>query len=195
MSAIVYIPNHADLAQARLPTQYVDKPNITALVRIFGDRAQGLENVLYDLISSGGVVSGHDSLLDQIGDVVGQLRNGLSDADYKLRLFAKIGQNVSKGTPEDVIRIFKLLMQADRVYYNPLFPAAFSLTAIGGTPLGTMTDIKNAMNSSRIGGVSIDLFASAGSIAFSFSDDPDPNGQGFGDYNDGTVGGVLAQVL
>lgn len=192
---IAYIPDHADLAEARLPQQYMGKAKLTALARLLGSQVQDVEDIVFDMIDNGGILDGYDSLLDQIGDVVGQLRQGLSDADYKLRLIAKIGQNVSDGTTETLIRIFKILMQADKVYFNEIFPAGFSLEAINATPLGSIDEIKAALNASRLGGVGIDFFATAPTVAFSFSDDPDLNGEGFGDSTDASVGGTLAQVI
>lgn len=196
MSQVVtHITDHESQAIARLPQQYVGKPNITAMATIFGDRHQTLEDVFWDMLSNGGLANSHDTMLDQIGEIVGQPRNGMTDVLYRVRIAAKIGQNVSKGTAEDVIKIFKILMQADRVYYRPNYPAGFTLTAIGGTPLGSMSDIKAAMNASRMGGVSIDLYTTTESVAFSFSDDPDPAGQGFGTVADSSVGGSFATIL
>lgn len=192
---IAHITDHADQAEARLPEQYKGQPNIVASVRLDGDRAQTLEDIFYDMLVNGSILNQHDSLLDQTGDVVVQPREGLSDDDYKVRIFAKIAENVSKATAEELIRIYKVLMQADRVYFNPVYPAGFSITAIGGTPLGAVAEIKTALTASRMAGVSIEFFASVDSVSFSFSDDPDPNGQGFGDSSDASVGGYLAQVL
>lgn len=192
---ITHIVDHEAQAVARLPQQYVGKPNISAMATIFGDRYQTVEDVFWDMYSNGSLANAHDTMLDQIGEIVGQPRNGMADPLYRIRIAARIGQNVSKGTAEDVIKIFKILMQADRVYYRPDYPAGFILTAIGGTPLGSMSDIKNAMNSSRMGGVSINLYTTTASVAFSFSDDPDPAGQGFGTVADSTVGGSFATIL
>lgn len=195
MITLTKIENHADLAEGRLLEQYKGKPNIVASVRMDGDRYQVLEDIGFDIFENGSITKGHDAILDQEGTIVDQPRNGLDDDLYKIRLIAKVGQNTSKGTPEDLINIFKNLMQADLVYYAPLYPAGMTLTAIGGSPLGTIDDVKQAILASLTGGVSIDLFTSANSISFSFFGDPDPNGQGFGDYNDNTVGGFLAEVL
>lgn len=233
---IVKILNHADEAEARLPIQYREKPKLTALVRISGSRAQVFEDILYDMLSNGSVTSAHASLLDQIGDVVGVKRNGLTDSEYKGYLLAKIAENVSKGTAETMIALYKALMRAARVYYRPVYPASFSLTAIGSQPIGStpavpfsfsddpdpdgegfgdynngdiggdfasangfsaaaIAVIKAALNSSRIAGVSIDYFASVDPVSFSFSDDPDPSGMGFGDSGDDSIGGSLAEII
>lgn len=195
MIQLTQITDHADQAEARLLQQYKGKTNIIAGVRMFADEIQELENIGFDIFENGSISKGHDAILDQEGTIVNQARNGLDDDIYKLRLIAKVGENTSRGTPENLIQIFKTLMQADLVYYRPNYPAGMTLTAIGGTPFGSIDDVKQAISASLMGGVSVDLFTSTDAISFSFFGDPDPNGQGFGDFNDGTVGGYLAEVL
>lgn len=195
MSEIVKITTHGDDAVDRLPTQYREKTGMEALARLSGDQAQAIEDALYEMIEDGSIGAGHDYLLDQIGDVVGQPRFGRADDTYKIRILAKIGQNVSRGTGENLIAIFKALMGAERVYFNPLYPAGFYLTAIGGTPVGTIAEVRAALEQSHTGGVKLRWIESAPSVSFSFLDDPDPNGQGFGDLNDLAVGGTLATIL
>lgn len=195
MSEIVKIETHADDAEGRLPEQYKGLPKMVALTRIFGDQAQELEDAFYDILTKGSLSLAFGVLLDQIGDIVDQPRNGLDDASYKVRLIAKIGQNVSNGTAEELVFIYQTLMQADRVYYNPLYPASASLTAIGVDPVGTADEIRAALDLSHVGGVSLDYLASVDAISFSFFGDPDPNGEGFGDSTDAAVGGTLATLI
>lgn len=195
MSEIVHVTDHADEAEAQLPEQYKGLPNLVALARLPGDQYQDLEDVFWDLLSNGSIALAHDGLLDQIGDIVGQPRMNLSDADYRTRIYIKIAENVSRGTVEDLIRIFKALMQADKVWYRPVYPAGFSLTAINGTPLGSLSDIYAALNTSRLAGVNLNFLALAPTDSFSFFEDPDPDGLGFGDADDGSIGGTLAEIL
>lgn len=195
MSSITKITTHEADALDRLPEQYRDRPKMQALVSIMGARSQELEDAFFDIIQNGSLAEASGPVLDQIGDIVGQPRQGRNDQKYRVRLFAKIGQNVSKGTGEDLIAIFKALMQADRVYYNPLYPAGAYLTAIGTDPVGTIEEIRAALEASHSGGVSINYFVVVEAASFSFLDDPDPSGQGFGDYNDADVGGTFATIF
>lgn len=191
----VKIITHSDDAFDRLPEQYRDNPRMVAYARIFGAQAQDLEDAFYDILENAGLAAAFGPILDQIGEIVGQPRNGLIDQKYRVRIFAKIGQNVSKGTAEDLIAIFKALMQADRVYYNDLFPAGAYLTAIGTDPVGTIAEIRDALENSKPAGVKMAYFLSVDANSFSFLDDPDPSGLGFGDSTDPLVGGVLATIL
>lgn len=195
MSELVKITTHVDDAIERLPEQYRGKPKLEALLRGYAERTQTLEDVMFEVLRSGALVNAYGAILDQIGDIVDQPRGGRNDAKYKLRIVAKIGQNLSRGTAEDLIQIFKTLMQADRIHYTPSFPAGLNLTAIGVDPVGTTDEVKAAMEFSHAGGVAINLYSVVDSISFSFQGDPDPNAQGFGDYNDSSVGGALATIF
>lgn len=199
MSSLAYIPNHAERAVGRLPIQYVGQPNLTALATISGEAVQPIEDSLFDMIENGSIALGHDSLLDQDGDLLVQPRFGLADPDYRVELYAKVFENESGGTPEELISIYKLLMQARMVYYQRLSAVGdargMSFTAVGGTPIGSLDNIKAGMIRSLTAGTHISYFAEAEDVAFSFAGDPDPNGQGFGDYNDASVGGTLAWIF
>jgi hypothetical protein len=195
MASLVKTTTHASDALDRLPEQYRAQPKIASLISISAARSQELEDALYDLLSKGSLSDAEGPILDQLGEIVGIARSGYEDAKYKIRILAKIGQNISNGLPEDLISIFKLLMQADRVYYSPLYPAAAYLTAIGTDPVGTIEEIRAALEDSHAGGVSIDYFVVVDAASFSFLADPDPSGQGFGDVDDAEVGGTLATLF
>lgn len=195
MSILAKTTTHAADAQARLPEQYRGKPKLLALIAAVGARSQVLEDALYDLLTNGSLSSAVGATLDQLGDIVGQERGSRTDAKYKIRILAKIGQNISRGTAEDLIQIFKQLMQANLVYFNPDYPAGATLTAVGSDPVGSTSEIRDAMDQSHAGGVAITYFFTTPSVAFSFADDPDPAGQGFGDYNDASVGGTFATTF
>jgi hypothetical protein len=195
MSVIQKITTHEEDALDRFPEQYREQPNLAALASIAGTRAQTIEDLLYEIQSTGSIADSYSAFLDQIGEIVGVARGGFDDVSYRLRIIAKIGQNVSEGTGENLIAIFKTLMRASKVYFTPLYPAGAYMTAVGADPLGSIDDVKKAMDFSHTGGVSLEYFISAAAAAFSFLDDPDPSGLGFGDSTDGSVGGSFASIL
>ncbi len=121
----------------------------------------------------------------------------MNDDEYRVVLLAKVAQNISQGTAEDVMQVYQLLMRASYVEYfeNPLLPATFQLTAVGSTPIGNIDDIKRAVAKSKLGGVRIELLQTIPGAPFGFLDDPDPNVRGFGDLNDASVGGVLNTII
>lgn len=195
ITPLTEITTHVEDALGRLLEQYKGKARFEAIVTQFGLRTQTLESVFAALFNERSLTASVGAQLDGLGQIVDQPRNGLTDEIYRIRLFAKIAQNVSKSTPEDLIGIFKLLMQANKVYYYEVYPAAVYMTAIGGTPIGDTSEIRKAVNDSRAGGVSIDLLSTADDNAFSFLEDPDPDGRGFGVLSDPDEGGFFARLL
>lgn len=121
--AVTPITTHAADAKARLLQQFKDKANIEALldainveVQRYEDEVMDLSDVL-DIDLMGGVN------LDNIGKIVGQPREGRSDADYRVAIRAKIGVNYSSGTPDEVIASFERITGSTDVTYAEDYPA------------------------------------------------------------------------
>jgi hypothetical protein len=79
------------------------------LVQALAGPAQDIENALQQLLTQRAVSTAVGSQLDLLGRVVGQLRLGLDDTDYRRYLQARIATNNSTGTFEDMIKIAVLL--------------------------------------------------------------------------------------
>lgn len=186
---ITLITDHVEQAKARLRELYKRQPNIEAILTAFVDEIQALEEAIFGISSMTSIYDSIGEQLDMLGRLLDLGREGFDDEQYRIRLLAKIAQNVSKGTPEDVINVFKLLMRARYVQLEEVFPASMNLTAIGANQIGDIADIKDAVKESALAGVSIDIFAVVSNIPFVFLDDPDPLGEGFGDTGDPLVGG------
>ena len=65
--------------------------------------------------------------LDNIGEIVGETRQGRDDAEYLIALQARIKLNTSSGTIEDVIGVMALVAPLFTVVTTELFPASFSI--------------------------------------------------------------------
>lgn len=64
-----------------------------------------IESALWQLLTQRSISTAVGSQLDAIGKLVGQARNGLSDADYARYINARIATNNSKGRVEDLITV------------------------------------------------------------------------------------------
>lgn len=192
---VTEISNHKEVALARLREQYKDLPNLEALLVPMLIQIQELETVFIDLRDKRSIYDSVGAQLDAWGVVLNRARNGLSDSDYRLVLLGEVAVNVSKGTPEDMIQVFRIFTQPTYVSLNEIFPAKLQLTSVGGVPIGSVDDIKDAVRRACPAGVAIDLFTTAPGNPFVFLGDPDPNGRGFGDANDPSVGGFLVSIF
>jgi hypothetical protein len=112
--------DHVTAAIDRLPLQFTGKPNIEALVRILVEPAQDLEDVFWTLVYertlAKAVELGLDSVIDLIGKLVGEARQGRTNADYARFINARIASRRSNGLPEEVITVVKLVINDPGAY-------------------------------------------------------------------------------
>lgn len=191
--AINYINDHINQALRRLITQYKESPNIISLLNVFVQQIQDLEDTFFQLLQERSLFSAVGVQLDKLGTTLDQGRMGLSDDDYRVLLLIKISEINSEGTPEDLISIFKNIMRAQSVMYGEIYPAGFFMTAIDADPFSI--DIAAAIMGAKPAGVELYYLAQVVSPSFSFFDDPDPLGAGFGDTGDPDVGGWFSTLI
>ena len=143
--AVTRIDNHVDLALARLLYQYRILPErysldlpvtgktiqtsvIGALLAAIVDQLQHVENELFAVDNGRMYFDGTGSpaegaQLDGIGQLVGIERNGMTDTAYRMFITAKIAQNNSSGTIEEIIYLVRLLFRAAIIRMTESYPA------------------------------------------------------------------------
>ena len=126
---ITQILTHSDDAKNRLLGEYSETIIFSGLIAILGDRAQDLEDNLWKLYSERQIDTAIGAQLDQIGEIVGRKRGGLSDADYRKMLYGQIGINTSKASWENVTAVFSFLIGGGVVRVSPIYPAHVLLFA------------------------------------------------------------------
>jgi hypothetical protein len=193
---IIKITDHVEAAKKRLLHQYKDSPRILMLIEILlGRQVQDLEDAAWQFYGRLDIDSAIGVQLDRIGAIVGLSRSGWDDALYRSLLKAKIGKNVSHGTIEDVIGVWRLLARAGSVQVVETYPAQIDLysdTPIDGSLAGF---VRALMQKVVAAGVRVDFLAIIFSSTNAFGFDPDdPDVNGFGDYNDSQIGGELAYI-
>lgn len=167
--------------------QYRDKPRICARLNMFADQLKEIDDdckiELLSIDDSFGVQ------LDNIGVIVDALRNGLSDADYKLLLKAQIIINHSCGEPESIIKLITTYTKCELVIYTEPAPAYIHVTICN--PETVPIDLIGTIKRCKLGGVKIDV--DIGDIEdnlFRFDE-----GKGFSEYDGSYIGGTFAEVL
>lgn len=110
--ALAHVLDHVAQAQARLLTQYKDKPLFLGLVAALAGRAQVMEDALWQLLTQRSLTTAVGAQLDGIGKIVGLARaavpGGTDDTVYRLWLRAEILVNLSNGTIPDLDAIIAL---------------------------------------------------------------------------------------
>lgn len=193
---ITEINNHADLAKRRVLEQFKGSPRLLGMLDGLCINIQELENVFFDIKDNLSIFNSTGVNLDIWGDILNQPRNGLSDdTEYRIVLLAKIAQNVSQGTAEELIALLTLLTNPTKIIYSELQPAELVMTILSPTPIGSYELIRSVMQKAKAAGVKFNVLVVASEHPFSFAEDPDIDGRGFGDINDPDVGGNFSAIV
>ena len=119
---------HVDQGYERLLEVFKDKPNIKAMIEIYFEQHDDLEKAILEVLNSrhfSEINTVIGAQLDVIGELVGQDRNGQSDADYRKSLQFRVGVNTSNSTPAYILNLLKTVTESTRVRYFPYYPAAY----------------------------------------------------------------------
>jgi hypothetical protein len=129
--ALVHTTDHLAQALNRLAQQYRDKPDIVAWLTVLCSQVQDLEDVFWTLQPQNdtGIATATGYLLDVIGRIVGEPRgSSADDAEYRLRLLARVRSNFSSGSTESVYAVFRALLgSSPSLAVSSGWPAAFTL--------------------------------------------------------------------
>lgn len=192
------ITTHTADAINRLILQYKNADNIKGIITVFANEIQELENVTHAMFLNRTIDNATGEVLDQIGLIVGQLRQGTSDNVYRVRIKFRIGVNISNGTVNEVATLFKLITSSTEVRVLNLDNATIEIQYAPALDPEIETFVFNNMQDVVAGGVQIGAFTetdlddgfvlgSATGGVFS--------GKGLGDLNDANIGGELASIV
>ena len=191
------ITTHRQDAINRLITQYQGQPKFEGFIDALAEQIQILEDESIntnDLVLNINTAEG--AQLDAIGVIVDVARNGLSDADYRVQIFIKIGKNTSQGGAEKLISIFTLTTNTAWVRYVNLGHG--EVTLIGTDDLGTREAINTLIESLEeviAGGARIASIICADEFDSFAYEDTNALVTGLGYSNDtGTNNGLYAEI-
>jgi hypothetical protein len=102
--------SYVTLGQSRFTSRFTQAsaPNLWALAAVYLQEFQNVENAAFGVIYGRLLPYAVGVTLDELGDLVGQLREGLSDIQYRIAIGLKILANASSGTPEDELAIARI---------------------------------------------------------------------------------------
>jgi hypothetical protein len=103
---------------ARLTSSFITKPNIRAMLAIYLQPFQDIENALFQVLTMRflGTATLYalpetNPVLDAIGGIIGQPRNGMSDASYQSAIYLRIAVNRSNGRTANWAQFGQILLQ------------------------------------------------------------------------------------
>lgn len=124
--ALSHETDHASAAAARGVQRLKSNDAWLAFIALFVKPVQTLEDALWQLWTTQWL-NGSNYQLEQVGELLDETRDGDNDLVYLARLRAKIRVLRSSGGPLDLLKIFKLLVPSNTIYFSLLGGAAYIL--------------------------------------------------------------------
>ncbi len=169
-----YEPNHVGIMLARMPSQFRDKPRIRALIQALALGVQCLEDDMFGVLISTPLDVATGDALNQWGALVGEPRGGLTDEDYRVFIDARVLVNISEGTPDELIEIFRRITAPQiSIRYVQLPKATFGIWVFRDAPMGDnrARRVASMMRDAKPGGVEMILVEEVSGY-FGFNGDP-----------------------
>lgn len=147
----VYIQDHAGELLRDTPWQFRQKADVFANALWSGISAgvQALEDDFFDLLVQTGFNTAAGFALEQWGSIVGEQREGLSDAEYRLIIRGRLFARACGGTLEEIIQIASATSDGQSTVDE--YPVAIIITVLTDVPL----NVRFARRLRRVLGVSI----------------------------------------
>lgn len=165
-----HITNHVALAQGRSAERLKDKPRWLSLVKVFAARVQDLEDALWQLFVDRTKDNATGAMLDIIGRIVGQNRNGYGDDDYRVFINARILANRSSGSIPEVLAVLRTLIPLpSALTLIEEGPASFVVRVGGVQTYAYMAFVATFLRSARAAGVNGILEFSMSAAADNFT--------------------------
>lgn len=123
---------HVTEAKAKFTSMFRDRRVISALIQSFVKPLQTLENVLWDVINKRNLENATGKLLDILGALVGQPRDGRSDDEYREAIRLRILILRSTGRIPDLLKIIETAAPGSAYRDTP--PACFEVVTSSTGP-------------------------------------------------------------
>lgn len=138
-----------------LITQYYHSSNLKSVLETIGDEVQVIENISHSMYINRMLEDAIGIQLDRLGGIVGRVRDGLSDSDYRIRIKAKIAENNSEGTRPEILALCRLLLP-DSIPVIQESIASYIITFVSDSIYsGNWSDIQEALTNATVSGVGV----------------------------------------
>ena len=185
MNQVEKIPDHPARALDNVYAQFQSSPNITAAIQAAAVGVQYFEDLCYSYITSSRLDLARGWLLDQWGELVGEIRAGLTDEEYRTIIEAKVAAvTLNEESLGAIAEVYKIAMRPCAVEGEEIFPGQSDLYALRDLPISDalLPRVVSVMEIVRPAGKNLVLTEVTRGY-FSFEGDPDTNGyspEGFG---------------
>jgi len=183
-----------------LPIYDLRQPLFQALLATYLTEVQTLENAYWDLYIGTMLPAAAGDALDMLGGLVGEPRQGRTDAEYRLWITARTRLLQSNGTPPDLLALARAVLPAAvTTRLLEFYPGTITVELIGPVDLKTAGQLGAMYKQAKAAGVRIETISSVvdPGLVFTLGDAalaPELDVQRGTSDVDQLVGGVLASV-
>jgi hypothetical protein len=191
--ALVHTTTHVEEAPSFFLEQYQQKPLLKAWLLSYVRRCQELDDAAFDVAMKRIIDNAEGAQLDALGRLVGETRKGKADVLYRVYLYARIRINWSRGKPDDIIAVLRIVEAAlFRLRWAGPDLIDVEYREAPATSGFVLFDLANL---ARMAGVRINVIVPTSSErGFRFGSRSSPTlneDRGFGSPSDDSVGGLL----
>lgn len=210
MDQITQITDHQEIAFQRLPDRFRDLEQLypafwraglctgwEGLLFSLVEPAQQLEDIMFDMLAAMDLSNAAGVQLDRIGQIVGQPRNGLVDADYLVQIQAQISENNSDGTANNLMTISTLVLGVDAlsVLIKEVFPAKAVIGVGTDTTPDNIARLVEPLQGAKVAGVGLDIEIFVDDNYFAFDSDSGAGSAGFATTANPEDGGNYTTII
>lgn len=184
---------------ARLTSQFVSQPNIRAMLAVYLQPFQDLENAIWDVLHARVLATATvytwpqtNTVFDSLGALVGQPRMGLPDADYKSLIYLRVAVNRATGAAPDWSRFGAILLRAGAQvigFYGDQSGILFTVSNLPLNGILVAQILSAAVPNGQHGVFSFTNSPDGADFALGSVYDPTAGEQGYGSVYDATAGG------
>lgn len=113
--------------------QFRRSNRLRGLVKSVLVNLQEVDDVALQIRDNTGILTAVGAQLDVLGKLIGLLRGGLSDEEYRQQLLVEISINRATGSPESILNMLRLVTGSNLVTITESYPAAIIVTAPEGS--------------------------------------------------------------
>jgi hypothetical protein len=113
--------------------QWLSRGETKKFVSFDDSQLMEIEGEIYKLSDQHDIEKAKGVLLDRIGKIVSEPREGNDDALYRLLIKLRILLNTTDGSVNDIIKVIKFIYSSEVVHITPNYPAAITILHDGET--------------------------------------------------------------
>lgn len=134
--------DHVEAGLSRLPSQWIESEKITGLLTSWLNRANELEDLLFEIKDQRSLFDAVGVQLDVLGALFGVDRAGRTDDDYRQAILNEVTVQTSDGTTEPFMQVLRVKSGSDYVDFWEHSPADVHARMGEGFNIYTYSDLE-----------------------------------------------------